>query len=121
MKLVFVYNANSGPINSILDSARKIWSPSTYPCNLCSITYGYFKEDKMWRNFREQSEIAMVFWHKDDFLKQYSINQVLKYSLPIVLLEHKSQLEPFIPSDLLNKIRSSEQLINEITLRLKTM
>ncbi|WP_241234677.1 hypothetical protein [Nonlabens ponticola] len=52
-KLIFVYNANSGRINSWLDSAHKIISPSTYQCKLCELTHGAFTEHDEWSRFRE--------------------------------------------------------------------
>jgi len=52
-KLIFVYNANSGAINALLDSAHKIISPQTYDCKLCELTYGVFKEDEEWLRFLE--------------------------------------------------------------------
>jgi len=39
MNLIFVYNANGGLVNSWLDTAHKIVSPSTYSCSLCAITF----------------------------------------------------------------------------------
>jgi hypothetical protein len=41
MKLLFVYNADSGLFNSIAEAAHKIVSPQTYRCDLCRITYGW--------------------------------------------------------------------------------
>ncbi len=38
--LVFVYNANSGLLNALLDMGHKVVSPRTYPCSLCALTYG---------------------------------------------------------------------------------
>ncbi|NJM95354.1 MAG: GTPase, partial [Acaryochloridaceae cyanobacterium CSU_5_19] len=41
-RLIFVYNANSGGINTALDIAHKLLSPSTYRCNLCRLTHDTF-------------------------------------------------------------------------------
>ena len=48
-KLIFIYNANSGKHNALLDTMHKIVSPNTYNCNLCDITFGLFTENKTWR------------------------------------------------------------------------
>ncbi|MEX0288178.1 MAG: GTPase, partial [Flavobacteriaceae bacterium] len=69
-KLLFIYNANSGLGNMLLDGAHKILSPSTYECKLCDITYGAFTERKIWKAFRKESGIEMEFLHKDEFLEQ---------------------------------------------------
>ena len=70
-KLLFVYNANSGTRNAILDSMHKVFSPKTYNCKLCDITFGVFSENKTWRRFREDNQHQMVFLHKDEFAKGY--------------------------------------------------
>ena len=66
MRLIFVYNADSGLGNAMLDSMHKIVSPQTYDCQLCALTFGVFTEKEQWKNFRETSEISMEFLHKDE-------------------------------------------------------
>lgn len=39
-QLIFVYNADGGTFNAIMDSAHKLFAPSTYQCSLCAITHG---------------------------------------------------------------------------------
>lgn len=117
MRLIFVYNANSGRINAILDSLHKIASPETYDCNLCAITFGNFSENKTWKKFREESDIDMEFYHKDKFLNQFRSKWLPEYEFPIILFENDSELEQFISSSELNKLESVEDLIMEITKR----
>ncbi len=38
--LLFVYNADSGLVAGLFDSAHKLLSPSTYQCQLCTLTHG---------------------------------------------------------------------------------
>ena len=66
MKLLFVYNANSGKLSALLDGLHKMVSPSTYDCNLCAMTFGHFLEDPTWKEFREKSENECM---KDDLDK----------------------------------------------------
>jgi len=54
-KLIFVYNANSGKLNSLLGSAHKLFSPKTYSCNLCALTHYLFHENTQWELFREST------------------------------------------------------------------
>ena len=118
MKLIFVYNANSGFLDKLFDGAHKIVSPSTYDCNLCTITFGAFSEDELWKAYREHSELAMEFYHKDEFLKKFKSKWLPTYDFPIILLENKMELEVFISSEELEALRTSEALIEEITKRL---
>ncbi|MBT8255477.1 MAG: GTPase [Bacteroidia bacterium] len=114
MKLLFVYNVNSGLLDRLLDNAHKIVSPATYDCNLCTITYGSFTEDALWKAFRMNSGVEMEFYHKDEFKKKFASKWLPKFSFPAVLIPTNGELELFIPSELLNEMSSSEELIETI-------
>ncbi|EAS20571.1 GTPase [Nonlabens mediterrranea] len=135
-KLIFVYNANSGKINSLLDSAHKIVSPDTYDCKLCDLTYGVFKENEEWSRFRESLldtnlNLQLEFLHKDEFAKQYWSKWLPKYEFPIILcLSDKIQdyndgfgtnsgLDVFMNTEELNELETINQLITAIEKRLK--
>ena len=107
-KLIFVYNANSGIGNMVLDVAHKIFSPQTYACNLCAITFNTFSENKSWKTFRENSAINMMFMHIDEFENEYK-NQA--YTYPIILSETKNSLNIFLSTKEINKIDSVEGLV----------
>jgi hypothetical protein len=120
MKLIFIYNARSGSINALLDSAHKIVRPNTYDCKLCDITFGVFSEKAEWKKFRETSAIEMIFLHKDEFLKQYRSKWLPKYDFPIILSEEKQGLEIFMTAEHLNQLETTSELIKEIESRLDT-
>ena len=118
-KLLFIYNANSGLGNTLLDGAHKILSPSTYQCSLCDITYGAFTERKIWKTYRETSKIPMEFLHKDEFLQQYASKFGAKFTFPIVLAQAVDDLEIFIGTEALNNLGKAEELIALIQKTLK--
>jgi len=70
MKLIFVYNAESGITNSLLNVGHKILNLNTYKCILCSLTFGVFKEKEEWQQFLESSKIKTEFLHMDEFEKK---------------------------------------------------
>ncbi len=114
MKLLFVYNANSGKINSALDIAHKLISPKTYQCNLCTLTHGTFKERDEWASFKQSNLAEMRFLHKDEFEKDFP--QAVAY--PIILRlsdEQKNTLSTFMDSAEINSLRDSTALIQRIT------
>ena len=41
MELIFIYNAQKGRLNSLIDYIHKTVSPGTYSCNLCAITHNF--------------------------------------------------------------------------------
>ncbi|MGX1024508.1 GTPase [Flavobacterium sp. CS20] len=120
-QLIFVYNADSGLKNALLDSAHKILSPKTYQCKLCELTYGVFKEKKAWKEFRENSDVDMKFLHADEFIKLYNSKFRPNFELPVILLENQYDLEVLISSEKFNSINSLEGLIKQIKRILKTL
>ncbi|NKI30415.1 GTPase [Croceivirga thetidis] len=110
-KFLFVYNANSSTRNAILDSMHKIFSPKTYDCKLCEITYGVFTENRTWKKFRKESKHELVFLHKDEFTKTYASKFGYKFDFPIVLAEGVGGLEVLISTNELNQVLSVEELI----------
>ena len=116
MKLIFVYNANSGKLNALFDIGHKILSPESYKCNLCSLTHGNFKERNVWKYFRKSSDLDLTFIHKDEFEDQYKG----EYSYPIIL-KYNGELNVFISTRELNKISKPEELIELINVRAKRL
>lgn len=70
-RLVFVYNADTGLFNTMADIGHKIFSPSTYECDLCALTHGWFSERKQWRGFVESLDAECEFLHRDQFHERF--------------------------------------------------
>ena len=69
--LLFVYNADSGLFNTLGDIGHKLFSPATYPCRLCAITYGVLTERAEWRAFVESLGVPCEFLHRDQFRERF--------------------------------------------------
>lgn len=116
-KLIFIYNADSGLRNMVMDSAHKIFSPSTYQCNLCDITYGAFTENSIWKKFRKETNLKMQFLYKDEFAKIYKSKFGHKFTFPIVLAETQNGFEIFVKTEELNEMNTTEGLISMVKTR----
>jgi hypothetical protein len=66
-KLLFVYDAGSDLFNSVTDMAHKIFSPGTYECHLCALTFGKFSIKREWKLFVESLPMESGFLHKAQF------------------------------------------------------
>ena len=121
MQLLFVYNARSGKLNALFDSVHKIMSPSTYSCRLCTLTHGVFQERSLWKDFRENSGIEMLFFHRDEFLQKYGEVLEAKFSYPVILRKTEERLEVFMTKEELNALSSETELIKRINARIKTL
>ena len=111
MKLLFIYNANSGPLNALFDVGHKLLSPSNYPCSLCALTYGTFSENRIWKTFRKESHLHMNFYHRDEFEAKFP-NVKLLY--PTVLKLEGHQLTTVLTNAVLNEISDVETLIEKL-------
>ena len=100
-----------------LDFAHKIISPSTYACDLCSLTHGNFSEKKIWKKFRESISHELQFVYKDEFLKKYRDNTIA-FRFPIILEKKESEFVVLMDADELSMIASIEELIQNLQARL---
>ena len=112
MKLIFVYNADSGLISGLFDIGHKIISPGTYSCGLCQLTFDTFAEKQAWRAFRESAGTEMEFLHRDEFEKKYGLTfdypVILRKEEEIEILLSKKEIDGFTGlDDLIEKIRES--------------
>lgn len=88
-RLVFVYNADSGFFNTVVDIGHKLISPDTYQCQLCALSHGYFSEREAWRNLVEALRAECTFLHRDEFRRQFPGNDT---RLPAVFLRNGDDL-----------------------------
>lgn len=107
-KLLFVYNADSGLWNGYLDMAHKVFSPKTYPCSLCDLTYGVFKIRPEWADFIENAPVPMDFLHKDEFHAAFPTWK--GQPLPVVLKIENGQAEVLFSAEELGGFRSVAEL-----------
>ncbi len=107
-KLIFVYNADSGYFNLVVDIAHKIFSPATYPCSLCHLTHGTYKIRPAWEDFVKNAPIPLEFLHKDEFTLAYP--EWSQTVLPLILAAKNGKLEMLIPATELNGLRSIADL-----------
>ena len=105
-KLIFVYNADSGLFNTMTDIAHKIFSPSTYNCQLCALTHSYFSMRDEWKDFLDSINIDMQFLHRDEFVAQYP---GITDDLPAVYID-KDGLKVLISADDIKSCDTLDQL-----------
>jgi len=116
--LVFVYNADSGFMNTLLDIGHKILSPSTYDCTLCALTHSTFRMRRDWQNFVDRLGYPAEFLHRDEFVARYGIQPA---SLPAILLASTSGVKPWIATAEINRCRSLAELEALIGDRIKQL
>ena len=113
-KLIFVYNANSGKLNLAFDIAHKILSPSTYQCDLCALSHGYFQMHDSWKAFIEGLDVAVEYLHRDEYPAVAPLAE-----FPLILLQQESgEICLFMSAADISACASAESLQKAIDERL---
>jgi hypothetical protein len=105
--LIFVYNADSGFVNTLLDIGHKIVAPQTYSCNLCAITHSTFSMRDEWKRFVDGLKIPIEFLHRDELSRLYGIHGA---TLPAVFRKTDGGLEVWISHEEINRCQSLDDL-----------
>ncbi|MFA6219781.1 MAG: hypothetical protein WC692_08370 [Erythrobacter sp.] len=82
-EILMVYNADGGLLSTLLDSVRKVVSPSSHDCPLCKITHGAVTMRYEWRQFLGTLPHLKTSLHRDQFLARYPWAPI---ALPAILL-----------------------------------
>jgi len=112
MKLIFVYNSDGTVLSLVKDTAHKLVSPSTYPCNLCRITYPGVTMQEDWQKFIKSLPHEVTFLHRDEFHEQYPDQKNIQ--LPAVFTESASGLSLLISNMEINKTKNVVELIETV-------
>ena len=115
-ELIFVYNADSGVFNALADLAHKIFSPQTYACNLCALTYSNTGMRKEWKQFIEDLGRSVIFLHRDELLQQYGIENA---NLPAIFTLNGQKPQLWLNAEKLNACGTLAELKTLIEVTLK--
>ena len=117
-KIIFVYNANSNLFSLLTDYVHKSVAPSTYNCQLCSLTYSNFGMKKQWKEFIERLQDEKLFFYKDDFIRKYPDHS--NVILPAIFLERNGTLNELLTAAELSSFKALNELQNALTQKLNT-
>jgi hypothetical protein len=107
-KLFFIYNANSGKLNAMLDTGHKLLSPGTYSCNLCKLTYNLIGPKREWTEFISQLKIDVDFLHKNQ-LNDILIKDLI---LPAIVIQKNGTIFPILNAEELSVFSTLDELLN---------
>lgn len=113
-KLLFVYNAETGFFNKLVDLTHKIISPKTYPCSLCALTYGNFTIFPEWETYVKQLPVAVEFVYKNEWRHSGVYNK-----FPVVALQQAGGVEVLLTAEELDSMESLESLMHSLNAALE--
>lgn len=113
--LLFVYNADSGVLNSIKNGIIKITDPEGYECRLCALTFGVATMKGAWRKFVKSLPVESRFLHRDEFTEKYGDEA----TLPATFVEEGGELTLLISSDEYNELTTVRGLQSLVRTKLR--
>tara|TARA_Y100001970_G_C13710072_1_gene591466 strand:+ start:81 stop:494 length:414 start_codon:yes stop_codon:yes gene_type:complete len=112
--IYFVYNANDDFFSVMGDFFHKSFSPQTYPCELCKLTYNAVDKKKKWKNFLNSLEHNYEFVYKNNNYE--FLNKETTY--PIILFGDNKNSKILISTNEINSCNNLDELIELIINRL---
>lgn len=109
-KVLFIYNANSGIHNKVIDSIHKNISPDSYKCKLCFVSYDNLGKKKEWKKYLDTLSFEYEFLYKNQVKEKYPDLKYLK--LPAIYVNLEKKYEVLINSEELEKVNNINELIN---------
>jgi hypothetical protein len=106
-RLIMIYNADGGLVNGALDLLHKTFSPSTYACRLCEVTYGSFGMKRDWRATIAALPLPVTFLHRDEWLAEHPGDAT---PLPVILREGAGGRAPLVSAQDFAGIRTLDAL-----------
>lgn len=109
-RIVMIYNAESGWMNKFTDWSHKMFSPSSYECDLCSLSHGNFGMKKNWEEKQKSLPFPVSYYYKDSFVKEFPDFKPQQF--PLVLLQKNKKFEELLNSEKLSKIDTPQAFFN---------
>jgi hypothetical protein len=117
-KLIFVYNADADYFSQVSDYLHKVFRPSTYACNLCSLTHSNLGMKPEFREFIK-SISNLEFLHKDEFYRNFGNHK--NDELPAIYVadsDDENKLAALLNREEINKLNNLDELIELIRKKL---
>ncbi len=99
-RLILVYGADSGRLNALVDSARKLLRIKG--CSLCAITHGLAGERSEWSECREAFGVPVETYHRDEMPDD--VAALVGAALPAVLAADGDGLQLLMGPEVLDRL-----------------
>lgn len=103
LEIVFIYNANSGKLNAMMDSAKKILGQSD--CALCDITHGPLGAKREWTAIENELTVPVHYLHLNEITD--AERSVPDFATPCILVRTHEGYSMLLPPDVLARCKGS--------------
>ena len=116
--LVFIWNADSGLQNALMDSLHKVLSPQTYSCKLCQLTYGITGPKMRWTEILKTLGRPVACYHRDEFQRTPIAEKFPSLELPAVLIATSDRLQILLSRDEIGQCKDLQALLGALKKRI---
>lgn len=102
-RLIFVFNATAGPRAAWVDSVKKVLM--IQGCSLCAITHGLFGEKSKWRSCKEELNVPVDYYHRDDLPPK--LHAVVGNHFPCVVAEASGEFVVILDAETIARCKGS--------------
>jgi hypothetical protein len=114
-RLVFVHNADGGPLNALRDIWVRVARPAGHECALCRLTSGVRGMDGRWRQFTRSLGLPVAFLHRDEFREQFATSPLRDVELPAAVVEDRGALVQVVSAGQMRAAADLDQLMDAVT------
>jgi hypothetical protein len=100
-RLIFIFDADSGAMGAIVDTARKLLMIKG--CALCQITHGVIGEKQDWKSCKEELGVPIDYLHRDDIPP--SLESKVRENLPCIVAQVDGESLILLKPDVINRCR----------------
>ncbi len=118
-ELILVYNANATVFAVTADFFHKLFSPNTYQCNLCRVTYGPISMKSEWRQYLDSLPYKVEFYHKDQFIRL--LPDYPAGTFPVIFIRSGGVLSELMTTKEINSISTVEELKEKLSTKLTVL
>lgn len=112
-RLFLIFNANSGLLSAIADSAKKLLSING--CPLCSLTHSLAGEKNEWKSCKESIGVGVEYLHRDELSPE--LRRTIGNDLPVVAAEAGGEIVVLLTAETIARCKGS---VPDFRGRLKT-
>ena len=102
-RLFFIFNADSGLLSAIADSAKKLLSING--CTLCSLTHSLAGEKNEWKSCKESIGVGVEYLHRDELSPE--LRRTIGDDLPCVAAEAGGEIVVLLSSETIARCKGS--------------
>jgi hypothetical protein len=117
-RLLCVYNADTGLIEALMHAVHKQLRPETYPCSLCTLTYGAVSMRGDWKTFWQELDAEVLFYHRDDFtadFPKFGTGGAQEVALPVIMIDQAdAELRVLISNEELDAMADVNELMARV-------